>query len=455
MNSTSKRDSAHSRSRPSPPSSWSRPRFAKMTSPRGPPLSVSSSLPPEMKSCPASPLIVSEPSPPRMKSHPRSPLSVSLPSPPRTRSGPRPALTMSAPRPARTKSAPASALIVSSPARPSITSRCGVPVSTFELPFPITTAAIAPVAATSTAVTAAVRPSRNLLLRCAIGASSLVGGCPPNRSGRTELRSDPRGLLRVRADLGEDPLEARLGVAVHERHRRGHCGVHARDLGVERVGHRAVGRMALAARAQLDQVHRLARVHVEHVAEAVAQRERVVRELRAAGAGAARVLLARALETGAVQVAHARLVELVGHARAQLRAERLPLNREEPVALQVAEGAVVRHHLEAVPERLEAAAGAMPAVAPVADQLGEHCRPLVRREVAERGARLVLGDGCRLEQQSRQEILLASVHGQQPHRRPGLLVAAAAVEPEARRPALAGALALLEVGDPLAAPVRP
>ena len=44
-----------------------------------------------------------------------------------------------------------------------------------------------------------------------------------------------------------DALEARLGVAIDERHRRGHRGVDAGDLGVQRVRHRAIGGMTLAA----------------------------------------------------------------------------------------------------------------------------------------------------------------------------------------------------------------
>ena len=54
-----------------------------------------------------------------------------------------------------------------------------------------------------------------------------------------------------------------------------------------------------------------------------------------------------------------------------------------------------------------------------------------------------------------EQVVLAALDGQQPHRRAGLLVAARAVEPQPRGPALAGPLALLEVGDPLAAAVGP
>src|SRR6185503_8491092 len=85
--------------------------------------------------------------------------------------------------------------------------------------------------------------------------------------------------FRLRADLGEDPFEPGLGLAVHVLHGCGDAWVDRGDLRVQLVGHRAVGGVALAARAQFDQVHRLARVHVEDVADPVAQAERVRREL--------------------------------------------------------------------------------------------------------------------------------------------------------------------------------
>ena len=53
------------------------------------------------------------------------------------------------------------------------------------------------------------------------------------------------------------------------------CG----DALVHRLGDGAVGRVALAAGAQLAEVHRLARVEVEHVADPVAEAERVGRRL--------------------------------------------------------------------------------------------------------------------------------------------------------------------------------
>src|ERR687895_2541986 len=171
----------------------------------------------------------------------------------------------------------------------------------------------------------------------------------------------PRPLLRVRPDLGQDPLEARLRVAVHEVHGRRHGGVHRRDLGVQRVGHGAVGGMALAPRAQLDHVHRLTRVHVEHVADPVAEAERVRGQLAPTRRDDALVLRPRALEPLAVGAGHAGVLELLRHARPELRPERLPLHGQHPVALQVAERAVVRDDLEPVAQRLEPPSRPVPA----------------------------------------------------------------------------------------------
>jgi hypothetical protein len=92
-------------------------------------------------------------------------------------------------------------------------------------------------------------------------------------------------------------------------------------------------------------------------------------------------------------------------------------------------------------------------VAALAHELGQHGCPLVRGQVAEGGARLVLRDGSRLEEERREQLILASLHRQQPHLGPGVLVAAGAVEAEPPRPALGGLGALLEVLDPLAATV--
>src|ERR1700743_3062971 len=102
------------------------------------------------------------------------------------------------------------------------------------------------------------------------------------RFARIDARRD---LLSVRADLAHHPLQARLGRVVEELHRRGDAGVDGGDSFVHRLGDGAVGGVALAAGAQLDQVHRLARVQVEDVADTEGEAEGIWRQLIEAGRG--------------------------------------------------------------------------------------------------------------------------------------------------------------------------
>ena len=151
-------------------------------------------------------------------------------------------------------------------------------------------------------------------------------------------------------------------------HRGGDAGVDRRDPLVHRLGDGTVGGVALAARAQLDQVHRLAGVEVERVADPVGEAERVGRVLAQAGVAQALVLAARHLQRPLELAADARLANLVGDPGAEIGAEPLPLAGQHPVALQIAEGAVVGDDLEAVAQRLEAAAGAVAPVGALAHQ---------------------------------------------------------------------------------------
>ena len=129
------------------------------------------------------------------------------------------------------------------------------------------------------------------------------------------------------------------------------------------VGDGAVARMPLAAGAQLDQLHRLAGVEVEDEADPVAEAQRVRRGVwRPRPSAAARTRRLRDLERAAVLVAAAGELDLLGNAGAEVGRQRLPLDRQHPVALQVAERAVVGDDLEAVAQRLEPAPGAVAAV---------------------------------------------------------------------------------------------
>ena len=201
-------------------------------------------------------------------------------------------------------------------------------------------------------------------------------------------------------------------------------------------------------------MHRLAGVEVEDVADAEAEAERVRRGVAQAGGGEALVLLLRALERARVEVARAGLDDLVGHAGAEVGRQALPLHGQHAVALKVAEGAVVGDDLEAVAQRLEAAAGAVAPVGALAHEVGEQPRAVDGGELGDLGAGALLADAGGLEQQRGQQLLLVAVDVQQPHRR-AVLGAVVAVEAEPRGPALARLAAALEVADPLAAALGP
>ena len=269
-------------------------------------------------------------------------------------------------------------------------------------------------------------------------------------------RALARGAERVAlgAHLAQDALEAGLGTGVHVRHRGGHRGMDRGDLRAHLVRDRAVARVALAAGAQLDRVHRLARVHVEDVADAEAEAERVRRGVAQAGRGEALVLLLGALERARIEVAGAGLDDLVGHAGAEVGREALPLDREHAVALEVAEGAVVRDDLEAVAQRLEPPTGAVAAVRALADKVGEQLRALGLGQARDLLARALLARPGGLEQQCGEQGVLVAVDVQEAHRR-AVLLALGAVEPQPRGPALAGLAALLEEAHPLAAALGP
>src|SRR3954447_27011756 len=104
--------------------------------------------------------------------------------------------------------------------------------------------------------------------------------------------------------------------------------------------------MALAARAQLAEVHRLAGVQVEDVTDAIAEAERVGGGLRQAGGLQAIELAARQLERPLVVATGARLANLLGDPGAELGTEPLPLAGQHPMALQIAKAAVVGDDLE-------------------------------------------------------------------------------------------------------------
>ncbi len=87
--------------------------------------------------------------------------------------------------------------------------------------------------------------------------------------------------------------------------------------------------------------------------------------------------------------------------------ERLPLDRQRPVALQVAERPVVAEHVEAVPRALERASWLVTAVPPVADRRGEHRRALVVAHPARELQEPVVGEPARRVQRGGHDLDLA------------------------------------------------
>ena len=254
------------------------------------------------------------------------------------------------------------------------------------------------------------------------------GGAPGGGRARGSRRACAPGGARTRGRRGASP-----------RRRRDAGG----DLGVHGVRDRAVAGVALAAGAQLDQVHRLAGVEVEHVADPVAEAERVGAALAQAGAREALVLGARALERarGRGRRSPPRRPP-PGRSAPRSGVSALPLDGEHPVALEVAEGAVVGDDLEAVAQRLEAAAGAVAAVGALADEVGEQLPRARRRRARDRGrSASLLGHRRRLEQQRRQQrssspsTCSSRTDGPRPRR------SRCAVQPQPRDPALARARA--------------
>src|SRR5579862_7012299 len=113
--------------------------------------------------------------------------------------------------------------------------------------------------------------------------------------------------------------------------------------------------MALAARAKLDQMERLARVELEHVADAIGEAQGVRGLVGEARCTQPLVLGARRLEGTFVVRAEARFLDLVWDVGAEVRRQPLPLAGKQAMPLEIPEGAVVGDDLEPVGERLEPA----------------------------------------------------------------------------------------------------
>src|SRR3954453_3964661 len=138
------------------------------------------------------------------------------------------------------------------------------------------------------------------------------GGEAPRAGDSGPSAPAERVDLRLGAHLAEDPLQTRLGLGVDVRHDPRHGGMHLGDEAVHLVRDGAVAGVALAPGAQLDELHGLARVEVQDVADAVAQRERVEGLALAPLADQPLPLAARHVERVAIEVAAAGGLHLVG-----------------------------------------------------------------------------------------------------------------------------------------------
>jgi hypothetical protein len=165
---------------------------------------------------------------------------------------------------------------------------------------------------------------------------------------------------------------------VGEAHRGGEGAVASLlgDEAVHPLADAAVRGVALRRRAQLDHVHRLPRVQLHVEADAVGHRHRVRRDLGEPRRGDRVVEVGRLAEDPAPVALGARLGDRLRHHGAVARREALPLERQEPVALQVAERAVIREEVEAVGRALERAARFVAPVRAPADVGREHGRAL-------------------------------------------------------------------------------
>src|SRR5947199_257431 len=87
-------------------------------------------------------------------------------------------------------------------------------------------------------------------------------------------------------------------------------------------------------------------------------------------------------------------------------AARAPPRGEHAVALEIAEGAVVANHLEAVAQRLEATPRPVAPVLALSHEFAQQRGALVRGQYPHRASHLVLGHSGGLEQKRRQQVVL-------------------------------------------------
>ena len=209
------------------------------------------------------------------------------------------------------------------------------------------------------------------------------------------MRFNIRRSLFLEVSLGLQALELHVRV-IDEVHGAGDGAV-ARfvcDRAVHQLAHAAVRRMALGRCPQLDQVHRFPRVHVHVEPHAVGHHHGVrgglVQPVRAHLLVQIRGLVHHDAPLGE----RTGVLDRFGFRVAVTGAERLPVQRQQAVSLQIAEGAVVGEHVEAIAGAFERASRLVAAIGAVADVGAQQGRAIVRRQACGDRAQLVVGQ-CR------------------------------------------------------------
>jgi hypothetical protein len=168
----------------------------------------------------------------------------------------------------------------------------------------------------------------------------------------------------------------------------------SRRLGDQRVhalADAAIGGMPLRRGPQLDDVHGLARVHVHVEPDAERHRDGVRRHALETGAAQALVERRRHLHGTLPHIVTAGVADRGRFAVAMARRQRLPFEGQQAMPLQIAKGAIVGEHVEAVGRALEGAPGSMPAVRAIADVCAEDARAIVRGHAPGNGHQLIVG----------------------------------------------------------------
>ena len=145
-----------------------------------------------------------------------------------------------------------------------------------------------------------------------------------------------------------------------------------RDEAMHRLADASVRGMALRRGPELEDVHRLAGVHLHVEADPVGHAHGVGRHRGEALGGQGVVKRRRGLHDAPPVGAAAPLLHRLRHRIPVAGTERLPLERQEPVPLEVPKRAVVREDVEPIARPLERAARLVAPVAPLPDVGGEN-----------------------------------------------------------------------------------